>query len=120
MLSGACISLGGFSDLMEATEVKRDGAKAQKNSGRGQISKGDATWHNFLVDYKESAKSFTLNMKVWAKICSDAFSVGGNKWPVLKIILGDSRRVRLGIVEWSLLEELINVYEGCKCQQHIN
>ena len=30
--------------MSERSEVKRDGAKAQKNSGRGDYQKGDAKW----------------------------------------------------------------------------
>ena len=39
--------------MSERSEVKRDKAKAQKNSGRGDYQKGDAQWKQFLVDYKE-------------------------------------------------------------------
>jgi len=39
--------------MSERGEAKRDGAKAQKNSGRGDYQKGDAQWHDFVVDYKE-------------------------------------------------------------------
>ena len=42
--------------MSERSEVKRDGAKAQKNSGRGDYQKGDAKWKKFVVDYKEYAK----------------------------------------------------------------
>lgn len=97
--------------MSEAGEIKRDGAKAQKNSGRGPYSKGDSRWHNFLVDYKEASKSFGLTKKVWAKICSDTFRVNPDSWPVLKIILGEEQKVRLAIIEWSLLEELVDNYE---------
>ena len=51
--------------MSERAEVKRDGAKAQKNSGRGDYQKGDAQWKQFLVDYKEAGKSFTLNKDNW-------------------------------------------------------
>ena len=40
--------------MSERSEVKRDKAKAQKNSGRGDYQKGDAQWKQFLVDYKEA------------------------------------------------------------------
>ena len=50
--------------MSERAEVKRDGAKAQKNSGRGDYQKGDAQWNQFLVDYKEASRSFTLNVSV--------------------------------------------------------
>jgi len=41
--------------MSERAEVKRDGSKAQKNSGRGAYQKGDAKWKNCLVDYKEAS-----------------------------------------------------------------
>jgi len=97
--------------MSERSEIKRDGAKSQKNSGRGQYQKGDAQWHQFLVDYKEANISFTLNKDVWAKICTDTFKVNRNMHPVLKIILGQDSKVRLGIIEWAVLEELVNFWE---------
>jgi hypothetical protein len=97
--------------LSERSEVKRDGAKAQKNSGRGNYQKGDAQWNNFLVDYKEASKSFTLNKDVWSKICTDTFKVNRDMHPALKIIIGENSKVRLGIIEWSILEELIQCWE---------
>jgi len=97
--------------VSERSEIKRDGAKSQKNSGRGPYQKGDAKWHQFLVDYKESNRSFNLNKEVWAKICTDTFKVSRDMHPVLKIILGQDSKVRLGIVEWAVLEELVNFWE---------
>ena len=97
--------------MSERSEVKRDGAKAQKNSGRGDYQKGDAKWKMFLVDYKESKSSFNLNKPVWAKICTDTFKVDRDMHPALKIIIGSDNKVRLGIIEWSVLEELINFWE---------
>jgi len=97
--------------MTERGEAKRDGAKQQKNSGRGQYQKGDAKWYNFLVDYKEANSSFTLNKEVWSKICTDTFKVNRNMNPALKIILGTDNKVRLGIIEWSILEELIAFWE---------
>jgi hypothetical protein len=97
--------------MSERAEVKRDGAKAQKNSGRGDYQKGDAQWKKFLVDYKEERKSFTLNKDNWAKICTDTFKVNRDMHPALKIIIGAESKVRLGIIEWSILEELIQFYE---------
>ena len=46
--------------MSERGEVKRDGAKAQKNSGRGEYQKGDSIWHDFVVDYKEYSKSISI------------------------------------------------------------
>ena len=100
--------------MSERAEVKRDGAKAQKNSGRGAYQKGDAKWKNFVVDYKESKASFNLNKDVWAKICTDTFKVSRDMHPALKIIIGGDSKVRLGIIEWSVLEELITFWEENK------
>lgn len=94
--------------MSELNEIKRDGAKAQKNSGRGKYQKGDATWHQFVVDYKESAKSVSLNKDMWAKICTDTFRVNTNKHPALKVIIGEgSNKVRLAIIEWEVLAEMV-------------
>ena len=54
--------------MSERGEAKRDGAKQQKNSGRGNYQKGDAQWRNFVVDYKEYEKSISINQSIWAKI----------------------------------------------------
>ena len=97
--------------MSERSEVKRDNAKAQKNSGRGDYQKGDAQWNQFLVDYKESKSSFNLNKESWAKICTDTFKVNRNMHPALKIIIGEDVKIRLGIIEWAILEDLINFWE---------
>ena len=44
--------------MSEKNESKRIGAKQHKNSGRN-TQKGDATWRGFVVDFKETNKSFT-------------------------------------------------------------
>jgi hypothetical protein len=54
--------------MSERGEIKRDGAKGQKNSGRGDYQKGDAQWRNFLVDYKENSKTISISIDIWAKI----------------------------------------------------
>ncbi len=92
--------------MSEALEAKRDGARLQKNSGRGDHQKGDAIMDEFLVDYKEASKSFTLNNNVWSKVCTDSLKVGLQYHPILKVILGTTTKVRLGILEWSKLQEL--------------
>ena len=98
--------------LSERGEAKRDGAKRHKNSGRGNYQKGDASWENFVVDYKEYQKSISITEAIWAKICTDTFKVSRDKHPVLKIILGgDSSKTRLAVIEWSLLEQLIEKME---------
>ena len=46
--------------MSERSESKRLGAKQHKNSGRN-THKGDATWRNFTVDFKEYPKGITVN-----------------------------------------------------------
>lgn len=99
--------------MSERAEIKRDGARAQKNSGRGKFQKGDAIWPPFLVDYKETAKSVSVNKDMWAKICTDTFKVNRDLHPVLKLIIGeDNEKVRLAVIEWSMLEELVKQYSN--------
>lgn len=91
--------------MSEKGESKRISAKQHKNSGRG-IKKGDATWENFTVDFKESKKSFTINHDVWAKATTDA--IKNNNDPAIVTILGEgNKKIRLAILEFSVLEELI-------------
>lgn len=98
--------------MSERSEVKRDGAVAQKNSGRGAYQKGDARWRNFVVDYKEYAKSFSLNVASWSKVCTDTFKVSRDYYPVLKVILGEGNdKTRLAVIEWALLEDLLDCWE---------
>ena len=92
--------------MSEASESKRIGAKQHKNSGRG-THKGDASWENFTVDFKEVGKSFAVNKDVWAKATTDAIRNGND--PAIIIVLGDSgSRVRLALIELSVLEQLID------------
>ncbi len=100
--------------MSEKSEIKRDGAKAQKNSGRGKMQKGDALWNGFCVDYKEYSKSFSINKDNWGKICNDAWA-SGNLDPCLKLILGTGySRTRLAVIEWSRLEELVEAERRCR------
>jgi len=92
--------------MSEKNESKRIGAKQHKNSGRG-IKKGDATWNNFTIDFKEVSKSFTINQNVWAKAVTD--SIKNNNDPAIVIVLGNgNKKIRLALVEFSLLESLIH------------
>jgi hypothetical protein len=69
-------------------------------------TKGDASWHNFVLDFKECSKSFTLNQDVWAKVVTDALKKSMD--PALVIVLGEgTKKVRLAIIELELLEQLI-------------
>ena len=92
--------------MSEFSESKRIGAKQHKNSGRG-THKGDASWENFTVDFKEVGKSFTLNKEVWAKATTDAIRNGND--PAIVVVIGDSGiKTRLAIIEMSILEQLID------------
>ena len=89
--------------MSERGEVKRDGAKAQKNSGRGDYQKGD---------YKEYSKSISISKEIWAKICTDTFKVSREKYPVLKLILGgEGQKTRLAVIEWALFEQMVECWE---------
>jgi hypothetical protein len=91
--------------MSEKSESKRIGAKKHKNSGRN-TKKGDATWENFTVDFKENSKSFTLNQDVWAKATTDAIRNGND--PAIVVVLGEgSKKVRLAIIELELLEQMV-------------
>jgi outer membrane phospholipase A len=99
-----CQKLKRIMRMSERSESKRLGAKQHKNSGRN-TKKGDATWNNFTVDFKESSKSFTLNKDVWAKVVTDA--IKNNNDPALVIVLGEeSKKVRLAIIEVEILEQM--------------
>lgn len=92
--------------MSEKNESKRIGAKQHKNSGRG-THKGDATWENFTVDFKEVGRSFTINKDVWAKATTDA--IRNNNDPAIVVVIGDTGiKTRLAIVEFSLLEQLLS------------
>jgi len=91
--------------MSERSESKRIGAKQHKNSGRN-THKGDATWNNFTVDFKEVGKSFTLNQKVWAKAVTDA--IKNNNDPAIIVVIGEgTNKVRLAITELAILEQLV-------------
>lgn len=96
--------------MSEASESKRIGAKQHKNSGRG-THKGDATWENFTVDFKEVGKSFTLNKDVWAKATTDAIRNGND--PAIVVVIGEANsKTRLAVVELSLLEQILEELDG--------
>lgn len=91
----------------EAAELRRMGAKVHKNSGRGQV-KADGSIDSFIIDVKESNKTFTLSQDVWAKICTDAMKVDRSKSPMLQLVIGEgANKIRLSVLEWSILEDLI-------------
>lgn len=100
---------------LERNESNRIGAKQQKNSGRGQYQKGDAVLDSpvgrFVVDYKFADKSVSVNENMWSKICTDAMKVDPNSSPMLYLVLGG--KTRLAVIEYAVLEDLINIgYNG--------
>ena len=91
--------------MSERGESKRLGASLHKNSGRN-TKKGDASWKNFVIDFKEVSRSFTINEKVWAKATTDALK--SNADPAIVVVLGDSgRKTRLAVIEMAVLEQLV-------------
>lgn len=92
--------------MSERSESSRLGAKQHKNSGRN-TKKGDATWKNFTVDFKEYPKGFTVNKDNWAKAVTDA--IKNKNDPAIFVVLGEgNQKTRLAIIEVSLLEQLID------------
>jgi hypothetical protein len=91
--------------MSEKGEAKRIGARLQKNSGRGRIQKGDATWKSYVLDFKEFTKSFSITQNVWAKVVTDTLKVDRSKSPVIMLVLDG--KTRLAIIEWSEFERLV-------------
>ena len=89
----------------EKEAAKRDSAKPVKNSGRG-LKKGDATMGEFIIDYKHNGKTFTLTRDAWIKLRKDAWN-SNYKHPLISVVLGEDSDVKVGIIEWHLLKELI-------------
>jgi hypothetical protein len=98
--------------MSERGELKKMGAKAQKNSGRGQFQKGDGILGSFVVDVKEYSKSYSISQDTWAKICTDALKHEKDKNPVIQLVLGNGSVVRLAVVEWSLFEQMRELLDG--------
>ena len=98
--------------MSERGELKRIGAKAHKNSGRGQYQKGDGNTDEFIVDVKEAGKTFTLSQDVWAKIVTDTLKTDKNKYPALLLAIGETHKIRLAVIEWSALEDLMERANG--------
>lgn len=97
--------------MSEKSEAKRDGASLQKNSGRGNYQKGDATLGFFTVDYKEYEKSFSVNKTNWAKICLDAWKNGQTE-PAIKIVLGSgNEKTRLWLVREHIIQDYLRLKE---------
>jgi len=98
--------------MSERGELKRAGAKPHHNSGRG-TKKGDGSLDRYVVDVKEYSKSFSVTQDVWAKIVTDTLRVDREKSPVIMLVLGETKKVRLAIIEWNEFEELREIRERC-------
>lgn len=98
--------------MSEKSELKRINAIPHKNSGRGQYKKADGSTDRFIVDIKEYSKSISLNQDMWAKIVTDCLRTDNTKNPLLMLVLGESRKTRLAVIEWEVLEELLEEKNG--------
>lgn len=99
--------------MSEAVEIKRDGATAQANSGRGQHAKGDAVLEPFLIDYKEYTEQFGVSRKVWGKLSLDAFK-SGRRQPALKLVLGEAEgkdKIRLWVISDVMFHEMLEAWK---------
>ena len=66
-----------------------------------------------IIDVKEYNKSYSISVDSWAKICTDTMKVDKSKSPMLQLILTDgNKKIRLSVLEWSILEELIEKAES--------
>lgn len=92
--------------MTERGEASRIGAKLHKNSGRN-YTKGDASWNDYVLDFKEFSKSFSVTQDVWAKVVTDCMKVDRTKSPAIALALGTTHKVRLAIIEWSEFERLV-------------
>ena len=100
--------------MTESKQIARDGAKPQKNSGRGWVQKGDATIGPFLIDYKEYSESYSVSRKSWAKVQLDAFKAQ-QRQPTQRLILGDAPdptdRLRLWVISDAMFFEMLEAWE---------
>lgn len=96
--------------MSEESEAKRDGARLQPNSGRGQIAKGDAILGPFMIDYKEYASSFAVSISNWSKLSSDAIRKGRLQ-PAFKLILGKEKKTRVWVISDSMFHEMYDAWK---------
>ena len=96
----------------EKREVKRDGGRAQSNSGRGTHNKGDAILEPFCYDVKEYEKSYSISVDNWAKVCTDAFK-SGRRVPALKLVLGSltGKRTRVWVIGDDMFQEMLEAWK---------
>jgi len=99
--------------MSEKSELKRMNATAHKNSGRGKYQKADGNIDRFIVDIKEYSKSISINQDIWSKIVTDCLKTDNKKNPLLMLVLGSGgRKTRLAVIEWEVLEELLEELDG--------
>jgi hypothetical protein len=104
-------------DISERSEAKRAGDRLQPNSGRGKHRKGDAINGEFVIDYKEYSKGIRITPDIWAKISTDAWRVDPDKYPMLKLILGEgASKLRLSVMQTDD-EQATRRPEGCTCDE---
>jgi hypothetical protein len=99
--------------LTEKKQIERDGAVAQKNSGRGWVHKGDARLGPFLIDYKEYTESFSVSRTNWAKLQSDAFRTAQSQ-PAFRLVLGSKDNpnpLRLWVIGDDMFREMLEAWE---------
>lgn len=90
--------------MTERGEASRINARLHKNSGRN-YTKGDASWNQYVLDFKEFTKSFSITQNVWAKVVTDTLKVDRQKSPAICLVLDG--KTRLAIIEWSEFERLV-------------
>lgn len=97
--------------MSEASEIKRLGAKAVKNSGRG-LMKGDCILEPFLIDIKEYANSFSVSRDNWAKLQADAIQ-NGRRQPMFYLSLGkqDETPLRVWVISDQMGREMLEAWE---------
>lgn len=99
--------------MSEQKEIARFGGKAQRNSGRGILEKGDATVGPFLVDIKEYDESFSVSRTNWAKLQSDAFRAQ-QRQPMFWLALGDKdskTKLRVVVLSVDMFEEMFEAWK---------
>lgn len=90
--------------MTERGEASRINARLHKNSGRN-YTKGDASWNQYVLDFKEFTNSFSITQNVWAKVVTDTLKVDRQKSPAICLVLDG--KTRLAIIEWSEFERLV-------------
>lgn len=94
--------------MSEKAELKRMGAKATKNSGRGDYQKGDGLLDIFTVDVKEYSKGYRVDKTTWAKICGDAYRNNRSE-PLLALVIGEDVKTRVAVVSMDVIEDYIRL-----------